>query len=213
MMTTISVHILDDHKIVRDGLKAMFLGTNIKVTGMFSNASQLYDALKNESPDLLILDLGLPGINGLEVSKTINVYHDRLKVIVLTANTTEYNMVRTVKLGVKGFLDKTCSREELLEAIERVNAGDVYFGKGSSGIIFNSLSKMTEFQGNDELTNREMDVVRCFAEGLSYKETAERLCIAIKTVETHRKNIFEKRGFVSQVDLVKYALREGLTYL
>jgi len=212
-MTTISTFILDDHKIVRDGLQAMFINTNIKVTGMFGNATQLYEGLKKESPDIIILDLSLPGASGLEVARTLNRHHKGIKVIVLTANTTEHNFISAVKVGVKAFLDKNCSKEELLEAIHEVYSGGVYFGKGSSYTIYKSIQKMTETTSNDELTEREIEVLRCFAQGLSYKETAEKLSITVKTVETHRKNIFDKQGFTSQVDLVKYAIREGLVGL
>ena len=209
-MSNITIFIVDDHKIVREGIKAMLLGTNTTVSGMFGHANKLYEALKIEQPDILILDLGLPGTSGLEIVRVMNKYYKDVKVIILTANTTEHNMISTIKAGVKGFLDKNCSRDELLEAINEVNNGGVYFGQASSGILFNSIRKMPETGNENELTERETEVLQCFAYGLTYKEAADKLNIGTKTIETHKKNIFEKLNFTSHADLVKYAIREGI---
>jgi len=209
-MQTINIIVVDDHKIIREGMEAMLAGTEIQLIGSAATANELFVVLKEEVPDVVLLDLGLPGTSGLEVARMLNRDHKQIRVVVLTANNTEHNLISSVKAGVKGFLDKNCSRQELLEAIREVASGGVFFGRNVSSAVMESIHRAAKVVGDTELSDRELEVLKCFAEGLSYKETADSLNINVKTVESHKKNIFEKLEFSNNADLVKYAIREGI---
>ena len=209
-MQTITTVLIDDHTIVRDGIEAMLAGTNVLLKGNTGSVSELYQMLKDIRPDVLLLDPGLPGVSGLDIAKNVSKDYPDMKVIVLTANNTEHVLTSAVRAGAKGFLDKGCTRNELVEAINEVANGGVYFSRNVSATMMKTIQRTANALDAQELTDREIDVLKCFAHGHSYKETARLLSINVKTVESHKKSIFEKLGFSNNADLVPYAVREGM---
>jgi len=219
-MTIAPIHIIlvDDHQIVIDGIRAMLLtNKSIQVIGTALDAEKLWELLRHKKPDILLLDMNLPTMNGLQITeKILNEYTD-IRILMLTANTDKNTILHAVKVGVHGFLPKECTKEELVTAIERIAVGEHYFGKDIAPIVYqsfaNQVSGKSKISSSSELTEREIEVVRGFANGQSYKEIGTTLFISPRTVETHKKNIFKKLHFQNQADLIKYAIREGIIKL
>lgn len=219
-MTTTPIHIIlvDDHQIVIDGIRAMLLtNKSIKVIGTALDGEKLWDLLRHKTPQLLLLDINLPTINGIEITKKVLEEHPDIRILMLTANTDKNTILHAVKVGVHGFLPKECSKEELLIAIERIAHGEHYFGKDIAPTVYQSfahqVSGKSKINSNSELTKREIEVVRGFANGQSYKEIGTALFISPRTVETHKKNIFKKLHFKNQAELIKFAIKEGIIQL
>lgn len=219
-MTISSIHIIlvDDHQIVIDGIRAMLLtNKTIKIIGTALNAEKLWDLLRHKTPQVLLLDMNLPTMNGIQIAQRVLEEYPDIRILMLTANTDKSTILQTVKIGIHGFLPKECSKDELLTAIERIASGEHYFGKDIAPIVYqsfaNQVSGKSKISSNSELTEREIEVVRGFANGQSYKEIGAALFISPRTVETHKKNIFKKLHFKNQADLIKYAIKEGIIQL
>lgn len=210
----IRIFVVDDHKIVRDGLRSMLLGNSeIKIEGEAANGYQLFDLLKDVQPDLLILDIALPKISGVEIAKVLAKDYPDIKILILSANTDEQTLKAAIKAGVSGFLPKDTSKEEFIEAIKIVNGGKHYFGTNISETIHQTLINGLTQNNSDkdkELTEREIEIIKLFADGMTYKEIADKLFISSRTVETHKNNILQKLDLKNTIDLVKYAIKEGL---
>lgn len=218
MQAPISILIVDDHQIVIDGIRALLLThRSIQVVGTALNAEELWPLLQQQQPQVILLDRQLPTMDGIEITEKIIAEGLPVSILMLTANTDKHSILRAVKAGVHGFLPKECSKEELIKAIEQVAQGAHYFGKDIAPIVYESFAKQMRGREKDaavvELTPREVEVVRGFANGQSYKEIGAALFISPRTVETHKKNIFKKLDFNSQADLVKYAIRQGIISL
>jgi len=215
-MEKIHIIIVDDHKIVRQGLKALLIGEKqIKIIAEAASADELFEELKNKTPNLIVLDIGLPGISGIDIAKTLSREYPRIKTIMLSANIDEENITASVKAGANGFLPKDTSREELIEAVTKVYSGQDYFGEGISHIIYKSYVKTIKSKKNPAvaLSEREIEVVKLLCEGLGHKQIAEKLFISVRTVETHKKNILEKLNLQNSVELVKFAIKTGMIEL
>ena len=216
-MDAIKIITVDDHKIIRDGLRSLLLGNSeIKIIGEAGHGYQLFDLLKEKQPDVIVLDIALPKISGIEIAKIISKDYPQIKILILTANTDEHTFISSVKAGVKGFLPKDTSKEEFIEAVKTVYKGKHYFGKNISETLFKTLSDSL-LNGNEKneekLSSREIEIVRLFALGHSYKEIAETLYISTRTVETHKNNILKKLNLKNTIDLVKYAIKERIIEL
>ncbi len=211
-MSEIKVFIVDDHKIVRDGVFLLLIGaTDIRPVGEAENAKELFIKLKTISPDVLLLDISLPGISGIEISKIIAKEYPTIKVLILSRNTDESTILSAIKTGVKGFLSKDTSKEELAKAIKSVYNGNEYFGTSISKTVFNSLVKnANDVQAPATLTKRETEVAIYISDGLSYKEIGAKMFISARTVESHRNHILSKLELKTNIDLVKYVVKNQL---
>jgi DNA-binding NarL/FixJ family response regulator len=213
-MAAVTVIIVDDHKIVRDGIKALFIGElSVKCIGEASDYDELEKLLAIKTPDLLLLDIMLPGKNGIEITALLKDKYPAIRVLILTSNTTEEYILDAVKAGAKGFLPKDTSAGELILAIGEVYSGNGYFGERINKIIYNSyihqVNKGVEKESSG-LSDRETEVLTMFADGFTTKEIAEKLFISPRTIDTHKANIMSKLNLNSIVDLVKYAIKNGL---
>jgi DNA-binding NarL/FixJ family response regulator len=206
--------IVDDHKIVRDGLKALLLGEpGLKIIGEASSGYELLDLLKEKTADILLLDVSMPGMSGIELTKIIGREYPGIRVLILSANDDKFTLTSALKAGALAYLSKEVSKEELIEAIGNVARGKHYLGTQMHKAVFESLTSNNEpakNTGSEGLTDREKDIIKLFAEGFSYKQIAEKLFISVRTVESHKKNILEKLHLDNTIDLVKFAIQEGL---
>ena len=206
--------IVDDHKIVRDGLKALMIGEpGLEIIAEASNGYELLDLLKEKTTDILMLDVAMPGLSGIELTKMIGRDYPDIRVLILSANDDKYTLTSALKAGALAYLSKEVSKEELIEAIGNVARGKHYLGTQMHKAVFESLTTSIEpdkSNGIEGLTDREKDIVRLFAEGYTYKQIAEKLFISVRTVETHKKNILDKLQLENTIDLVKFAIQEGL---
>lgn len=211
-MSEIKVFIVDDHKIVRDGVFMLLIGSSeIRPVGEAENGEQLFEKLKIISPDILLLDISLPGISGIEISKIITNEYPTIKVLILSRNTDENTILSAIKAGVNGFLSKDTSKEELAKAIKSVYNGIDYFGTSISKTVFKSLVKnANDVQAPTTLTKRETEVAIYISDGLSYKEIGAKMFISARTVESHRNHILSKLDLKTNIDLVKYVVKNQL---
>lgn len=212
-MTRISIFIVDDHEIVRDGIRALLIGSTVaKVIGEADSPQALFLELESHQPDVIILDIAMPGGSGLDCLAQLKTDYPTIEVLMLSANTDSESIHKAVSLGCTGFLPKDSSKKELLEALEKVAKGQPYFGKNILPIVFNGFVKGVQNPGHQEspLSEREIEIVICLANGLSYKEAAAQLFISPRTVESHKKAIFEKLQFNNNADLIKYAIKNKL---
>ncbi len=211
----IRVALVDDHEIVRDGIRAIFLGVKgMEYVGSFAQALDLYKALEDGLQiDVLLTDISLPQISGIELTRNLAKENRNIRCLILSANTSRNHMESALKAGAKGFLPKDCSKEELVVGIEKVYAGDLYIGKNLSQVVLENYIHQLHGGTSSELTDREVEILRHFANGFSYQEISDELSISKKTVEAHKKSIFEKLNIKTNADLVKYAIKHHIVEL
>jgi len=216
-MKKITICITDDHKIVADGISSYLIGNEkYELRNYTSSGQELLEKLKKRQPGILLLDINLPGISGLHLAKIVNKEYPQVKIVMLTSSTDEKSLDESLKAGAVGYLSKDISEEEFLTALDKIMMGENYFSTGIRQTVFNVFTekvKNEERYTDDTLTEREIEVIRLIAEGLSLREIGERLFISSRTVETHKKNILEKLDLHSTVDLVKYAILNGYVTL
>lgn len=220
MMKNIKILIVDDHEVVRDGLKNILLSlNNVAVTGEAANgedAISLYDSLK---PDLVIMDISMPGMNGIEATRIIKENDPNAKILILTMHDNQEYLNQIIRSGAKGFVLKNTDKEELLDAVKTVANGENFFSKDISKLIIENYirtakdSDKTEGYKEVPLTKREVEILKYIAEGNSNQEIANKLYISYNTVDTHRKNIMHKLSIKNTAGLVRYAIEKGLINL
>ena len=216
-MDTCQIVIIDDHKIVREGLKSILLEKpNFEVIAEGANGDDLMEILKTHTPTLIIMDISMPGKSGIELTEHLTTHHPQVKVLILTTNSDEESIIASIEAGANGFLHKDCSAKELINAIELISSGEGYFSENITGIIYKSYINRLQYdktykQSNQKtLSERELEIIRHFAEGLSYKEIANQLNLSTKTIESHKNNILQKLELNTTIDLVKYAIKHKI---
>jgi DNA-binding NarL/FixJ family response regulator len=214
---TIKVIVADDHKITRQGLRSLLeKKADIEVIAEAQNGRKAVELARNLKPDVIIMDVSMPDLNGVEASKQIIQDNDNIKIIALSMHSDSLFVSEMLKNGACGYLLKDCAFEELEQAIRAVIDGKAYLSPSISGVVVDDylqrLSK-TEHNSIEVLTDREREVLQLLAEGKSTKQIAIKLHISAKTVETHRRQIMNKLDIHSVAGLTKYAIRKGLTAL
>ncbi len=219
-MEKINVFLVDDHDLVRDGLKALLSGiSDIVIIGEAATGGSLFEKLKTIQPDVLVLDISLPDISGIEITRRITSEYPAIKVLILSMYTNEDFIYNALKAGAIGYLPKNTTRQELLHAIYAVNNNEEYFGETISKILVQNYVRSTKETNKDELfraeslSRREIEILRMFLEGMLNKEIGKTLGISIRTVETHKNHIMKKLGCKSTVEMLKFAIRNKLVKL
>jgi DNA-binding NarL/FixJ family response regulator len=216
-MEKIKIFLVDDHQLVRDGLKALLTSVNdIEIIGEASDSIELFSKLGVYKPDLLIMDISLPGISGIEITKKICSEYPDIKILMLSMYNSEDFILNSIKAGAKGYLPKNTSRNEILEAIYAIHSGEEFYGESISKIMLKSYVKRatdpekSADRANEILTAREIEILKLYVEGLINKEISDKLDISIRTVETHKNHIMRKLGLKSTVEMVKFAIRNKI---
>lgn len=211
------VMIVDDHQIVRDGLKAILHHEEgIGVIAEADNgrtALRLVDELK---PEIVIMDIAMPDMNGIEATRRISSEHPEIKVLILSMHHDKRMVIEVFNAGARGYLLKECASDELLRAIRTLLQGETYLSPKISSIVVKDLVKKQQGENPSEifsLSSREREVLQLLAEGKNMKEIAFTLDVSIKTVEAFRKRLMDKLKVNSIAELTKIAIREGLTTL
>ncbi|MCB4808178.1 response regulator transcription factor [Tamlana sp. 62-3] len=208
----IKIAITDDHQMVLQGIVAMLTDTpDLKVVGTYKNAQETLEAIEISKPDVLLLDINLPDINGIDLSKKLLGKMPELKIIALT-NFEDISFVkRMLKNGVHGYLLKNTDKLELIKAMKTVLSGEIFLQKSIQNKIINQTSGKTSDNGlKPNLTRREHEVLVAISEELTTQEISEKLFISPKTVETHRMNIMSKLGAKNSVGIIKIAIEKEL---
>jgi len=211
---SVTVLLVDDHPIVRQGLRNLLDSMpDFKVVGEAGDGLQALEMVEKVQPQVLVIDVVMPGLTGLEVTQRVKRQWPAVKVIILSMQNNEAYVVSALKNGASGYILKDTGPEELVDAIRTVVKGERYMSKQLSERIINAyVSKMDEAEVDpyDTLTNREKEVLHLVAEGFTNQEIAERLFISPRTAELHRSNVLNKLGLKNQVDLVRFAIKRGI---
>lgn len=215
MSEVIRVYIAEDHPIVRRGIKQL-LGTEegIEVVGEATNGREAIADMDKLKPDIVLMDLVMPVMDGIEAIRQIKAGHPEIQILVLTSFATDDKVFPAIKAGALGYLIKDTSPEELVRAIQQVHQGQPTLHPSIAQKLLHELSHTTEQPPSpDPLTEREVEVVKLIARGLSNQEIAETLVVSIATVYTHVSKILDKLHLASRTQAALYALREGLASL
>ena len=213
----VRILIADDHKIILDGLRSLLEKNGaLTVVGQASDGLTAVRLAAELSPDLVIMDISLPGLNGIDATRRILEANPRVKVIALSMHKDGRYIAEALKGGAMGYLLKESAFDELTAAIRTVMTGQCYLSVSIADLVIKDYIRHLEKTGSgvfSVLTPREREVLQSLSEGLSTKEIAARLHLSIKTVETYRSQIMEKLDIHSVAELTKYAIREGITSL
>ncbi len=209
----IEVILVDDHAILRDGLKTMIgQETDMKVIGEATGAKQLQAMLPTVKPAVILMDINMPEMNGIELTKWVRHHYPDIKVIVLTMYKDDENFMAAIREGANGYLLKDSPSEEVITAIRLVNQGESVIPPAMTKKLL-SLHQADNKTDDNSLTPREMEVLLGLVEGLSNKEIADRLFISDKTVKIHMSNIFKKLNVKSRSQALIYAVQHKLVPL
>jgi len=214
-MNDIRVMLADDHTILRQGIRAILEAqADIVVIGEAADGREAVDKALSEHPDVVLMDIAMPSMTGLEATRRIKQQSPQIKVLILTMHENEEYILQILQSGGSGYVLKRAAASELVQAIRAVNQGDFFLHPAiTKALVSDYLKRVQSGQENmtyDRLTDREREILKLIAEGNTNKEIAELLSLSVKTVEAHRVHIMEKLDLHSRIDLVKYAIRTGL---
>jgi len=214
---TIRIIIADDHKIVRDGLRTLIeQEKGLEVVAEAENGRKAIKLAQKLAPNVIIMDVSMPDMNGIEATQRIKADLPSVKVIALSMHSDRRFVLGMLEAGASGYLLKDCAFGELVNAIRQVTTGNTYLSPRIADIVVSGyLNKIPDssMKAHNILTSREREILQLLAEGSAAKEIASHLNLSIKTVETHRRNIMEKLNMHNIAELTKYAVREGLIAL
>ena len=205
----IQVLLADDHQIVRQGLKAMLEHEGFKVVGEAADGREAVTLAETTHPDVAVLYLAMPGLNGLDAARVMLRASDRMKAILLTMHTDDPYVLEALRAGISGYVLKTQATVDLVQAIREVTRGAIYLSPGVSKTVVDAYRNKSDLPP-DPLSPREREVLQLVAEGKTTKEVAALLGVSVKTAESHRTRIMSKLGIHETAGLVRYAIRRGL---
>ena len=208
--------LVDDHRMIRDGLRSILEKEGFELVGEAANGYEAIAAARESAPDVVIMDISMPELNGIDATRRLLAVAPTAKVIALSMNCDRRYVVAMFKAGAVGYVPKTAAADELVQAIRAVANDQKYLSPAIAGVVVDTMMGQTQAPQtapDDPLTQRERQVLQLLAEGLSSKGIASSLGIAVTTVETHRRQIMAKLNLRTTAELTKYAIREGLTPL
>jgi DNA-binding NarL/FixJ family response regulator len=211
--------LVDDHPIVRSGLRMLFLSEpTMTIVGEAGSGGAAVEAVQRLEPDVVIMDVSMPGMNGIEATRRIKAVRPETAVLALTMYEDEQYFFEMLHAGASGYIPKRAAPDDLVSAIKVVAEGNVFLYSTLARFLIKDMADRSAGHdtrggtgdGEDLLTPREREVLTCIAEGMTTREIAEALVISAKTVERHRENIMGKLDMHNRVELVKYAIKKGL---
>jgi DNA-binding NarL/FixJ family response regulator len=211
------VLLVDDHAIIRQGLASLLeKQPDIEVVGSVEDGRKAVDIARQLAPDLVIMDISMPNLNGIDATRKIVAEMSDVKVIALSIHSSRHFVAEMLKAGASGYILKECLFDELVEAVKAVLNGGIYLSPRITGVVIDDYVKRLSMQCKPEgqvLTEREREVLQFLSEGKSTKQIALQLHVSSKTIESNRRNIMGKLNINSVAELTKYAVREGITPL
>ncbi len=208
--------IIDDHPLLREGIKSVIeKNRRYEVIGEAGKGEEGFDLVKRLKPDIAIIDISLPDMNGIDLIRRIRREYPNTKIMVLSVHSKIDYIVESFKAGALGYLVKEAASNSLIDGLNTISEGDYYLDSSLSREVVKRLINTSSIKKIDDpvynsLTPREQEILRLIAEGFSNKEIADMLCISLKTVENHRYNIMNKLGLHSIADIIKFAVKVGL---
>ena len=219
-MEKIRIILVDDHQLVRAGIANLLAGEpGFEIIGEATEAKDFFDLLRVKQPEIAILDIALPGMSGIDITKKLHNDFPGIRILILSMHTSEEFIFNAINSGARGYLPKNTSRKELVEAVYAIHRGEEYFAESISNVILKSYIKKAKSDVQDEdnsenlLSKREIEVLKLFAEGKTNQEIADKLFISIRTVESHKNHIMARLELKTTVDLVKFAIRNNIVLL
>ncbi len=207
----ISVLLTDDHALVRTGIRRLLEDSKqVKIVGEANCGEDSLKLAQELKPDVILMDVNMPGIGGVEACRRILQRNPAQKIIVLTIHNEQTFPKRMLEIGAKGYLTKECGVDEMLEAIRKVYQGGAYIAPSIAQQLALSLLPGNERNPIDRLSRREFQVMLMISHGLTNAEISEKLCLSPKTISTYRLRLLEKLGAQNEVDLVKIAVEQGM---
>jgi len=212
-VTKLRIFLADDHAVLRDGLKALVNAqADMEVVGEADNGRTAWLKVKELLPDVVVMDVSMPELNGVQATEILKRECPQVKVLALTAYKDKAYLDQLLKVGALGYVLKMSAAQELIEALRMVAAGNVYVDQEMTEKIAEGYVRNQFLRGatrHRELTSREEEVMRLIAKGYANKEIASKLDISVKTVESHKTNVMEKLELKSRTEIVRYAVRQG----
>ena len=212
----IRVMVVDDHPMWRDAVERDLQDAGFDVVAVAANGNEALARFPAARPQVVVLDLQIPGPNGVAVTAEVVRQDPSARVLILSASGEQADVLEAVKAGATGYLVKSASRNELIAAVRRVAQGDTVFTPGLAGLVLGEFRRMLEApadtrrSGDGDLTERETEILKMVAKGMSYKQIAERLVISHRTVQNHVQNTLRKLQMHNRVELTRYAIAQGL---
>ena len=210
----IRVMVVDDHPMWRDAVERDLAAAGFDVVAVAATGTEAINRFAATRPQVVVLDLQIPAPNGVEVTAEVLRQDPSARVLILSASGEQADVLDAVKAGATGYLVKSASREELLSAVRRVAAGDTVFTPGLAGLVLGEFRRLSDpasaEPAHPELTERETEVLKMVAKGLSYRQIAERLVLSHRTVQNHVQNTLRKLQMHNRVELTRYAIEQGL---
>jgi two-component system response regulator NreC len=212
-MNKLRIFVADDHAVLRDGLKALVNAqADMQVVGEADNGKATHERVRELLPDVLLMDISMPELNGVQATELIKAECPSIKILALTAYKDKSYLNQLLKIGASGYVLKLSAANELIDAIRIVAAGEVYLDRQMAEQITEEYVRSQSLRGEvrqRELTAREEEVLRLIAQGYSNKEIGSELKIAVKTVESHKANLMQKLELKNRTGIVRYAVRQG----
>jgi two-component system response regulator NreC len=214
-MEQIRILLSDDHNILRDGMRLLLeRQPGFVVVGEASDGRETLDLVQNHQPDVVVMDIAMPNMNGIEATRRITETHPRMGVVILSMHYDESYVIRSLKAGARGYLLKDAMKTELIAAIHAVAEGRSFFSPKISRILQEDYVQALGRKGADDsyelLTDREREILQLVAEGKTNKEIANTLGLSLYTVDTHRTHILQKLNLHSVPEVILYAVRKGI---
>jgi len=209
--------LVDDHTIVRQGIKSVISQEpDIKVVAEASDGREAIELAKQKSPDVIVMDISLPFLNGLDASRQILKQNKSIKILILSMHENRVFIEKALSYGIRGYVLKESAVTDIVKAIREVNSGRYFLDSKISTFVIQDYAdkkKAVQLRSTSTLTDREREILQLIAEGLSNKEIAQKLKISLKTALVHRNNIMQKLDIHNQAQLIRFALKEGISTL
>ncbi len=212
----IKILIADDHQLFREGLINLLSdASNIEIVANAENGKEAIEKAIIYNPDIVIMDIRMPIINGVEATAELTSKLPEIKVIALSMHSEKHYVKGMLEAGAKGYLFKNCTYSQLISAIETVYSGNKYLSSEITEVLIDDYldNGNNQEQGIKELTERELEVLRLYAEGKTTRDISEQLFVSVKTIGTHKQHIQEKLNLKTNVDMIKFALKKGIITL
>jgi two-component system response regulator NreC len=214
-MNPIRIALADDHAVMRTGLRLVLeRQSDFTVVGEASDGREAVALVQRESPDVLVMDIGMPNLNGIEAARQVGTAAPQVAVVILSMHSDESYVLRALKAGARGYLLKESAESDLIAAIRAVHAGKAFFSPAVSRMLVEDYVRQLQDREIEDsyelLTTREREILQLVAEGKSNKEVAAVLNLSLYTIETHRGNLMEKLGLHTVPELILYAVRKGV---
>jgi len=214
-VSPVRIVLADDHTVMRNGLRLLLeRQPNLQVVGEASDGRQAVTLIENANPDVVIMDIAMPNLNGIEATRQIVTQNPRTAVAILSMHSDESYVIRALKAGARAYLLKDSAEADLLAAVRALTEGKSFFSPAISKILVEDYMRQLQSRGAEDtyelLTNREREILQLLAEGRTNKEVANMLNLSLYTVETHRTHILQKLNLHSVPELILYAVRKGI---